>query len=260
MGKKVDEHRRALERLDEWEPYLLAHSNLPGPRGNLELAQAAADLMSRERALRLLEWTPERAPVGGREEFLAFCGAVALGRLVAEGEEDLLPRLRELASDPRWRLREAVAVALQRLGAADFRRLLAEARRWARGSFLEMRAAAAALCEPALLRREADARAVLRLLDGITRALARAEDRKSEEFRVLRQGLAYCWSVAVAAAPAEGRAALERWLVSDDPDVRWVMAENLAKKRMLAAGSAWVAAWQKRLRSPRVRAARPRRS
>ena len=38
---KLDEYRAALPRLPaaDWEPYLLAHSNLPGPRGNLELAR-----------------------------------------------------------------------------------------------------------------------------------------------------------------------------------------------------------------------------
>jgi hypothetical protein len=60
---------------------------------------------------------------------------------------------------------------------------------------------------------------------------------------VLRQGLAYCWSVAVAAAPDEGRRLMERWMREDDRDVRWVMRQNLSKKRLAAAaGPEWVAA------------------
>jgi hypothetical protein len=37
-------YRAALRDLPaaDWEPYLLAHSNLPGPRGNLALAAAVA--------------------------------------------------------------------------------------------------------------------------------------------------------------------------------------------------------------------------
>ena len=125
-----------------------------------------------ERFDRYLSWDPERAPVGSREEFLAFCGTVGLGRLAAEGHAELLPRLRALASDPRWRVREGVAMALQRLGVADMRALLSEMHVWATGSDYERRAAAAALCEPILLEREEDVRAVLTILDVVTGALA----------------------------------------------------------------------------------------
>lgn len=192
----------------------------------------------------LLAWGPDRAPFGSSEEFLAVCGTVGLGRLAAEGDREVLPRLRALASDPRWRVREAVAMALQRLGAVDMRVLIAEMRRWARGNDLERRAAAAALCEPALLRSERDARAVLQVLDRITEALSRSADRRSEGFRALRKGLAYCWSVAVAAAPEVGRPLMERWMRSEDPDVRWVMRQNLTKKRLAAAGTDWVERWK----------------
>ena len=42
----IETYRAALTALPaaDWETYLLAHSNLPGPRGNLELAAAVADL------------------------------------------------------------------------------------------------------------------------------------------------------------------------------------------------------------------------
>jgi hypothetical protein len=242
---KVDGYRRALRALDawEWEPFLLERSGLPGPRGNIELGQAVADEGTAVAFDRLLAWGPDRAPVGSREEFLAFCGAVGLGRLAAEGDRSVLPRLRELASDPRWRVREAVAMALQRLGARDMCALLAEMRRWATGDDLQRRAAAAALCEPALLTRIEDAREVLVILDRITEGLAGSTDRRSEAFRALRKGLAYCWSVAVAAAPGDGRPLMERWMASEDPDVRWVMRKNLAKRRLRTAGAEWVAHW-----------------
>ncbi len=244
---KADDYRRALAELNDWEPFLLDESGLPGPRGNIELAQVVADVGTRKRFDRFLTWNPARAPVGSREEFLAFCGTVGLGRLAAEGDTKVLPRLRKLASDPRWRVREGVAMALQRLGPADMRALLVEMRTWAKGSPFEQRATAAALCEPALLKRQQDARSVLVILDAITRNLSRSTDRRSEGFRVLRQGLAYCWSVAVAAAPDDGRSRMERWMRSDDPDVRWVMKQNLAKKRIAAAGADWVRSWQAEL-------------
>jgi hypothetical protein len=241
---KIEAYRRRLAELDEWEPFLLAESGLPGPRGNIELGQAVADLGTREEFEDLLTWSPEAAPVGSREEFLAFCGTVGLGRLAAEGECEVLPRLRALASDPRWRIREGVAMALQRLGAADMPALLREMRSWARGNDFERRSAVAGPCEPALLRDERDVREVLAILDGVTEALSRSTDRRSEGFQALRKGLAYCWSVAVAAAPEAGRPAMERWMRSEDPDVRWVMRQNLTKKRLEAAGPDWVARWR----------------
>jgi hypothetical protein len=241
---KIEDYRRRLTELDEWEPFLLAESGLPGPRGNIELGQAVADVGSREEFEDLLTWTPEFAPVGSREEFLAFCGTVGLGRLAAEGEREVLPPLRALASDPRWRIREGVAMALQRFGAADMRALLKEMRSWARGNDFERRAAIAGPCEPALLHDERDVREVLAILDTITDALSRSTHRRSEGFQALRKGLAYCWSVAVAAAPDSGRPLMERWMRSDDSDVRWVMRRNLSKKRLEAAGADWVARWR----------------
>ncbi len=244
---KTEDYRRALADLDEWEPFLLDASGLPGPRGNIELGQAVADVGTAQRFDRLLAWTPERAPVGSREEFLAFCGTVGLGRLAAEGDTGVLPRLRALASDPRWRIREGVAMALQRLGKADMRTLLSEMQTWAVGNDYERRAAAAALCEPVLLHDEGQVREVLAILDEITTGMASSEDRRSDGFRTLRQGMAYCWSVAVAAAPDAGRPLMERWMRSDDPDVRWVMRKNLSKKRLAKAGTDWVADWRARL-------------
>jgi hypothetical protein len=138
-------------------------------------------------------------------------------------------------------------MALQRLGAADMGALLPEMRQEAQGNDYERRAAAAVLCEPALLAREEDVREVLAILDAITAARARTIDSRNDGFRTLRQGLAYCWGVAVAAAPDDGRPAMERWMASHDPDVRWVMRQNLTKKRLALAGSDSVASWRARL-------------
>jgi hypothetical protein len=75
----LDEYRRALKDLDDPEPFLLEKSGLPGPRGNIELAQAMTDVGTREQFDRFLSFPPDRAPVGSREEFLAFCAAIGFG-------------------------------------------------------------------------------------------------------------------------------------------------------------------------------------
>jgi hypothetical protein len=240
MMRKAERYRQVLSNLAEWDSFLLEESGLPGPRGNLELAQAVADEGDEETFLRFAAYDSRRAPTNSPYEFLAFCGVVGLGRLVAEGSRQHLPTLRRHASDPRWRIREAVVMALQRFGRVDMQALLQEMVSWSQGNLLEKRAAAAALCEPSLLGEETHARRVLGILDEITASIQQVEDRRSDEFRTLRKGLGYCWSVAVAALPQEGKAAMEKWLSSDDRDVRWIMKENLKKKRLVRIDAAWV--------------------
>jgi HEAT repeat protein len=237
---KVDEYRRTLRELKQWRPYLLAKSGLPGPRGNLELAHAAALEIDPRRIDAFLSIPIGRAPENTPQVFLVFCGVLALGRLIANGDREQLKRLRPFASDTRWRIREAVAMALQTVGDSNIKFLLREANRWSSGNWYEKRAAAAALAEPRLLTSPSTAVALLEMLDSITASMAQAKDRKSEAFRTLRQGMGYCWSVAVAAHPAFGKRFMQRWLKKADPDVRWMMKENLKKNRLRKMDPAWV--------------------
>jgi hypothetical protein len=240
---KREAYALTLRQIPEsgWQAYLLKESGLPGPRGNLELVQAAADEGRLEQFLAWLDYTPEQTPPATPFEFLPVCAAVGLGRLLAEGRAEHLPSLRALASDPRWRVREGVAMALQRLGEQDMPRLIDAATEWAEGNPYEMRAAAAGLCEPALLKQPEQVRQVLGILDRITQLVAETADRKSEGFKALRKGMAYCWSVAVAAHPGAGKPLMEKWAVHQDADVRWIMRENLKKDRLMRMDPVWVA-------------------
>jgi len=131
-------------------------------------------------------------------------------------------------------------MALQRLGAVDMDALLDAVELWAAGSPLEQRAAAAAICEPALLRRPEQVERVLRLLDRITASILELQDRRSEGFVALKKGLGYCWSVAVVALPAAGKPLMEKWLASPDRDIAWIMKENLGKARLARMDAEWV--------------------
>lgn len=246
---KVGEYRAQLQALPpaEWETFLKDHSNLPGPRGNLELVQAAADTGTEEQFRRWLAvFTPETAPTNTRGEFPAVCGTVGLGRLLAEGDRAVLPDLRDLASDPRWRVREGVAMALQRWGDADMDALLREMNEWAKGSFFVQRAITAGLCEPRLLRDPAHAAQVLTLLDQIMRGViaAGASERKSEGFSALQKALGYGWSVAIVAHPEVGKRLFSPYLTLDDAAARWIVRENLKKARLLKMDIDWVMASQ----------------
>jgi hypothetical protein len=46
--------------------------------------------------------------------------------------------------------------------------------------------------------------------------------------------------VAIAADPGQCLPAFERWLPDPDPDVRWIVTQNLAKARLARADPAWV--------------------
>jgi hypothetical protein len=244
---KVDAYRETLKTLANWDSFLLKESGLPGKRGNLELAQAVADEGDGELFERYLAFDPGKAPVNSPHEFLAFCGVVGLGKLLSEGKMEVLKTLRPFASDPRWRIREGVAMALQRLGRVDMDSLLQEMEQWSKGNLLEKRAAAAALCEPNLLREEKQVERVLRILNEITASIQGVEDRKSDGFKALRKGLGYCWSVAVVALPEEGKEMMERWFASDDKDVLWIMKQNLRKKRLTRMDADWVEGWKVRV-------------
>lgn len=243
---KPDTYRQTLRTLTEWEPYLLQESGLPGPRGNLELAWAVADEGSRPFFEHCLSFTAALAPVNDPHEFLAFCGVVGLGRLLAEDgrvsqeRRTLLQVIRSFASDPRWRLREAVAMALQRWGRVDMPALLDSMEAWGKGAWLEKRAAAAALAEPALLHDRVQARKALQILDEITASMENSPDSHSPDFKVLQQGMGYCWSVVIAAVPEDGKPFLEKWLASPDPVIKRIMRENLKKNRLVRLDAAWV--------------------
>ena len=237
---KADDYRLKLRELSDWDAYLLKESGLPGPRGNIELAQAVAEEGDRQLFERYLTYTAEKAPVNSPFEFLSFCGVLGLGRLLADGDYDLLVTLRRYASDSRWRMREAVAMALQRLGDVDMGRLISEMRGWSHGNTLEQRAAAAGLCEPRLLGEAQYAHDVLRILDQITTSIKQVKDRHGEGFMALRKGLGYCWSVAVVALPEEGKALMEKWSTDLDKDIHWIMKENLKKTRLARMDADWV--------------------
>lgn len=239
----VDAHRKAIRGADDPRGYLTSVSGLPGPRGNLEAARAAAEELDEARLLAWARLTPEEAPENSPEVMLVVAGLVGAGRLAADGRVELLPLLRDAARDPRWRVREGVAMALQRLGADEPSRAVDAAEGLLDGDPLQRRAAVAAVAEPALLVHPAEARRAIALVDAATASLAAEEDRRDGGVRVLRKALAYAWSVVVVADLATGRPAMERWLADTDPDVRWIMRRNLGKARLARADPEWAARW-----------------
>jgi hypothetical protein len=98
----------------------------------------------------------------------------------------------------------------------------------------------AALCEPRLLSDRQVIRRVVAILDRLTVSVREAADPRGNSVRVLRQALGYGWSVAVAADVEIGLPAFERLLADPNPDVRWIVRENLGKARLARLVPDWL--------------------
>jgi len=231
---------------DRISEYLTSKSNLPGPRGNLELAHAFADLAgslsesASEKAwtlcLKFIGVGPDEAPAGDPREFLPFCGAVAVGAIGSSHSKyyrRALSCLKGLAEDPRWRTREGVAMGIQRLMSKSGIGTIDELKGWIEDEkWLAMRAAAAGVAEPALLKDSEAARGALELHRAIFSKMLGSRERKSGEFKTLKQGLGYTLSVVVSSLPDEGFQYIRRLIESGDRDILRIVEENLKKSRL----------------------------
>ncbi len=262
MAAKQDAHLDDLRKLipaalgvgdcAALEQYLTEHSALPSPRGNLELLHAFADAIGEIIALpdppverietMLDDWAAlslEAAPVNDPREILPAAAVVAYGQAAAsrfDWWDSEMRKLRKAASDPRWRTREMVAAALQRMLGADWEPAYNELTCCWLGDDdpLVIRAAVAAVAEPALL---TDSLRGMNALSAQAQAigwlvrlpLAR---RREESVRTLRQALGYSVSVAVVPVPEAGFDLLARLAASTDSDLRWILRENLKKSRL----------------------------
>jgi hypothetical protein len=236
---------------DSLVSYLTAHSDLPGPRMNLTLVAAFAQEIAWrvtapdppvERIEALLDgWAAlplTEAPINHPREILPAVAVRAYGQVAVVRPDwwgDEIAKLYRAASDPRWRVREIVALALQAMLAADWARTNGAIRTWVAGDNpLPVRAAAAAVAEPPLLADRARGEAALAIQAAAVEWLADrpAAQRRDEAVRILRQALGYTLSVAVAAAPDAGFPVLARLAAAVDPDLQWIARENLKKTRL----------------------------
>jgi hypothetical protein len=238
--KKDQIYQTELSKLSDWDEYLIAHSNLPGPRANLELANVVAWMGEKSLFLRFIRIDATQAPQNSSAEFLPVCGTLGLGVLLVKKDLTILPLLRRLASDPRWRIRESVVLALEIWGESNPIVLFNEVEHWMEGNYFEIRAAICAMCHPKFLKSEEKALQTLKYLELIMRKLEGSTSRKTEDFRVLRVAMGYCWSVAVAAYPALGKKMMESWIRTLDKDLLWIIKSNLNKNRLTRMDIVWV--------------------
>lgn len=218
--------------------YLRENSGLPGPRGNLELLHRflrEADEKLIADCLAVIREDTRNSP----EEFLGMCGVAGQALQCAAKPQALAAHLRKYAGHGSWRIREAVAIAIQELPCPTLEDRLAVTARLECDDDFTHRAIVAGLCEPRNLTSGGG-------MAGVFAHLRRATDRLAHDNKLtaaqdaLRKALGYGWSVAVAAAPTTGRAEFETLLRLPGKHVRWIVAENLKKARLVKAGGEWV--------------------
>src|SRR5215472_1745620 len=230
------------------EFFLREQSHLPGPRANLELVNDLSYLLTV-----LAPTQPDNVHMllnhlvhhhykviesNTPDEFVMLCGVVAFGACAAERPEwrgETIEFLDSGAGNGSWRVREGVAMALQRLLSAapqeTLGHLIALAKK---GDYLQQRAAIAAISEPALLNTPDRVKGALDIQRVVLERLHKvaAAERKREDFRALRKALGYTLSVVTAATPKDGFALMRVCADWGDADVVWVLRENLKKKRL----------------------------
>lgn len=224
--------------------YLAAESSLAGPRTNQDLTEAFArairEFAVADREDRRILWdlcvelaciSPEDAPTDDPHEFLSVCGVrgiAAMGPVSPGCVKAALRKLAESAEDPRWRVRDAVAIGLRDLLARHRDVTVSELNGWVEGgSWSAMQTVAAGVADADLLREPDLAEAALLLHRKIMIRVYTAGERESEDFQALRKTLGCTLSRVVAALPSSGFEYLQQVSTLDDQEIRWIVRENL---------------------------------
>ncbi len=209
---------QALDKSDTHplEQYLTEHSALPGPRMNTALVNVFAGLIGElviqpemppiERLEALLDgWAAlslEDAPVNNPREILPAAAVMSYGRVAVvrpDWWDDEVAKLHKAASNRRWRVRELVAAALQRMLVADWERTYQLLVSWLSDDDpLVIRASAAAIAEPPLLVNKTRGENALFIQTKAINWLEKVplERRREEGVAVLCKALGYTLSVA----------------------------------------------------------------
>ncbi|MBF4691805.1 hypothetical protein [Fusibacter ferrireducens] len=230
--------------------YLMTNSNLPGPRGNLELLYKFAHTASEEISNECLDYNRDDLS-NSPEEFVVMCGVVSFCVrqthlfIIDDADSERLGKmeieLKKYANHSSWRIREAVAIGLQEVAkSGGVMPVIHFLKKWCTGTALEKRALVATLCEPALLKDQEMNSIVLDYLLSVTHPFEQITRSLTDGEKSLRKALAYGWSVAIVASPEMGKRYFEALAKIENKHIRWVLKENLKKNRLVKIESEWV--------------------
>ncbi len=217
-------------------------SGLPGERANLPLARAfasacASDPRGSELATRMVRLSADEGPGGSPLEMIPLCGVLAAGACAIAQPRlkgAMLALIHDACDDLRFRVRDAVPLALAQMGAREGRALLADLEPFLEG-YHHAAAVLGALLEPTFMTRIDDAEAVvhvlrrsLELIDGSPRAAARWPGYKALVV-ALESAIA-----PLAIRFGEPVLALVTGFRTGDPHLRESLARAIADKKVRA--------------------------
>ena len=214
---------------------LLKNSGLPGPRGNLSLLYYFSKEATEDEVKECFLFIHDEVK-NSPEEFVGMCGIVGLCCLRKYDLHKTIETIRPYASHSSWRIREAVAIGIQEIVGNNLQVLINILDNWVDGNEYEKRAVIAALCEPKLLDDKKDVKRVLNILAKTTNTFLDVHGKLSNAQETLRKSAGYCWSVAIAASPDEGKKCFEALLSTDNKHILWIIKENLKKNRLKKNG------------------------
>lgn len=219
--------------------YLLANSNLPGPRSNLELLYRFTESASPSDISKCMDF--DQCSPNTPEEFVLSCGISASIFHAASQHQSIDIDIKHYANHESWRARESVCIGFQKskpfLKSSEMLSYLEPLKL---GSELEMRTYMATICEPILLKSYIDANEILEYLYQITTSHFSHGNKLNESQQVLKKALGYCWSVALCGENAD-RVMFEKLIdFKSYKHINWIITENLKKKRLEKLDSQWV--------------------
>jgi len=218
---------------------LLKNSGLPGPRANLELLNSFSKKATESEVNECFSFYRDDLH-NSPEEFVVMCGIVGYCILNKDNIPKTLMTIRKYASHSSWRIRESVAIGIQEIAENNLNEIIDNLKKWMDGNDLEKRAIVAALCEPRLLKEKTIIVELLEILNIITMGFDKIDGKLSENQNSLRKTLGYGWSVAIVSLPDESKSAFEKIAGCNNKHIKWIVKENLRKKRLTVMDKKWV--------------------
>lgn len=246
---EIESYEKVLINMSpkQWRTFLMENAFVSGDKINVELAETfdrVGTLMDFKQFVRI---DHVEAIEGSAEVFLTYCGVLGYGVYLSKYyDHGLLNQLRERANDPRLIIRKAVIKALQYIGRKKLKRLLNYVDEWKFGTPLEQRACLAAVCSDKVLKDQEGYLEAMELLEWITATFV--EDLEwNQDYKVLQEEVARCWSIAVFTNPQRGKRLMERWMKEHHFMVNTVMKKSLLNDSLQTLDPRWANEWLAKL-------------
>jgi hypothetical protein len=226
-------------------------SGLPGPRANTGVATAFATECAAigkpadPLLFQMVTLDPDVAQGGTEHEFLPLCGVLALGARAALDPKirtRVIGTLHDAAEDMRFRVRDAVPVALARIGEKMGDALVHELASWTDG-FFQAAAVLLALADPAFLPAITDVDAVLERMEE-TYQLAKNAPRSAARYpgrKALVDALTLAPSSIAARFGVPVFDKLEAWSNTEMPELRAAIEATLKSNKLAGRHAAEIA-------------------